>query len=125
MDVLKLTIDDAPAELAIAIREYFPASEWDNAARVSYLESGWNWDAEANTTDVTHPCGSLRAVRDGVRITAEWSIGYFQINWCNYMDWDRCSLWNVRQNVGTAHDLWSRAGWRPWYFSAQQLGLLP
>lgn len=119
------SINDAPTELADAIREFFPREEWDNAASISYLESEWKWDAEADTTaGGAFPCGTVIATRGGVKIAAEHSISYFQINACNYPDWNWAHFFNVRQNVGTAHALWSERGWSPWYFSAQTLGLI-
>lgn len=122
---LPKTVDQAPEELAGPIKEFFPEDQWDAAASVSWLESDWRWDALADTTDGAHPCGAVISERDGVKITAECSIGYFQINSCNHPDWNPAHLYNVRQNVGTAHDLWANAGgsWSPWYFSAQALGL--
>jgi len=120
-----VSVNDAPQELADAIREFFPPEEWDNAAGIAMLESGWNWAAEADTTrGGSVPCGTLIATRGGVAITAEHSIGYFQINACNYPTWNWAHFFNVRQNVGTAHALWVERGWSPWYFSAQTLGLL-
>ena len=119
------SIDDAPDELAAAIREFFPPDQWDNAASVSQLESGWNAFALADTTDAAHPCGAYLGERDGVRVTAERSVGWFQINGCNLPEnWNWHHLYNTRHNVGTAHDMWARRGWQPWYFSATQLGLL-
>ena len=119
------SINDAPAELGDAIREFFPSAEWDHAASISYLESGWNWDAEYDTTNGgSVPCGTPLPPIRGVPVTAEHSISYFMINACNYPDWEWAHFFNVRQNVGTAHALWSARGWQPWYFSAQTLGLL-
>jgi hypothetical protein len=118
------SIDDAPEEIRTPIKEFWPESEWDNAASISFLESGWNWDAENNTTSSETPCGALLRVSTDVRVTAEHSIGYFQINSCNYPEWNPYSLFNARQNAGTAHALWATRGWSPWYFSAKQLGLL-
>lgn len=118
-------IDECPAELAEAIQNFFPESEWSNAAAVSELESGWSAFAEANTTDALHPCGSIIGTRRGVAISAERSIGWFQINACNLpSDWRAEHLFNTRHNVGTAHMMWNQSGWSPWYFSAQKLGLL-
>lgn len=126
MAVADLSISDAPVELADAIREFFPESEWDNAARVSYLESGWSAFALADTTTPSAPCGFPLYERDGVTVTAERSIGWFQINGCNLPPgWRWEMLFNTRHNVGTAHLYWSQRGWQPWYFSARQLGLLP
>lgn len=119
------SINDAPQELADAIREFFPAEEWDNAASISWLESGWEWNAEADTTQGgAIPCGTIIDHRDGVAISAEHSISYFQINACNYPTWNWAHFFNVRQNVGTAHALWASSGWQPWYYSAKSLGLL-
>lgn len=119
------SVNDAPAEIADPIREFWPAEEWDNAASISFLESGWQWDAENDTTlGGRYPCGSVIATRGGVAITAEHSVGFFQINVCNFPGWNVGHLFNARQNAGTAHALWSNRGWEPWYFSAQQLGLL-
>lgn len=124
MDATTLTLDSAPDELQLAIAEFWPSSEWDNAARIAYLESGWNWDAEYDSTTEARPCGSVVNYRNGVRITAEHSIGYFQINACNYPGWNAGHLFNARQNAGTAHALWVERGWAPWYFSAERLNLL-
>lgn len=119
--------ENAPAELQVAISEFFPQDEWDNAAAISRLESGWNAFAVNDTRRPDAPCGEVVDFRDGVRITAEYSIGYFQINACNLpAGWVPEHLFNARHNVGTAHDLFDRAGasWRPWYFSAKKLGLI-
>ncbi len=119
-------IDECPIELADAIREFFDQVEWDNAAAIAELESGWSAFALADTTSPTAPCGTLLAFRDGVRVTAERSVGWFQVNACNLpSDWRWEHLFNTRHNVGTAHDLFSRRGWSPWFFSAVTLGLLP
>jgi hypothetical protein len=118
------TIADAPSELQDAIREFFPDQQWDNAASIARLESGWSAFAVADTRDADHPCGARLTTRDGQLVTAEWSIGWFQINACNLpADWKPEHLFNTRHNVGTAHDLWSRRGWSPWLFSARRLGL--
>ncbi len=140
-------IDDCPAELAEAIREFWPTEEWDNAAAVAEIESGWSPFAENDTRRDGFPCGAqlnvqkgvrvtaewstvLAALRSpraqkGIRVTAEWSIGWFQINACNLPShWMPAHLFNTRHNVGTAHDMWDRSGWAPWFFTANQLGLL-
>ena len=116
---------DAPAELQAAIAEFWPAEEWNNAASIAKLESGWNAFAEADTTDFEHPCGADLGIREGVRVTAERSIGWFQINACNLpREWKAEHLFNTRHNAGTAHAMWDERGWSPWYFSAKTLGLL-
>lgn len=118
-------IGQAPKEIADPIMEFWPPEEWDHAASISYLESGWKWDAEDDSTNGGQvPCGTVIRQQGGVNVTAERSIGYFQINSCNYPDWNPAHFFNARQNAGTAHALWSQRGWEPWYFSAQQLGLL-
>ncbi len=118
-------IDDCPVELAAAIREFWPDDEWDNAAAVSEIESGWSAFAENDTRRDGFPCGAQLNVRKGIRVSAEWSIGWFQINACNLPShWTPCHLFNTRHNAGTAHDMWARSGWAPWFFTANQLGLL-
>ena len=118
--------DDPPAELLEAIREFWPEIEWANALNISLLESGWDAFALHDSTSPTHPCGSPVDAIDGVEITAERSVGYFQINSCNFPDWEWQRLYNARHNAGTAHMLWENAGgsWSPWFFSARSLGLL-
>jgi hypothetical protein len=113
-----------PMELRVCIQEFFPDWEYDNAASISYLESSWYAFAANNTVTPTHPCGSVIEVRNGVAITAELSLGYFQLNSCNFPDWDPWRFFNCRHNVGTAHMLWDERGWAPWYYSATRLGLL-
>lgn len=108
----------------MAIQEMFPPEEWENAANVALLESGWDAFAVANTVDEEHACGSIIGHRDGVAIAAERSVGYFQINSCNYPDWEWQRLYNARHNAGTAHMIWQSQGWRAWYFSAKALGLI-
>lgn len=117
-------IDDAPEELSSPIKEFWPPEEWGNAASIAYLESQWEWSAENDTTAPGRPCGATLRVVNGVTVTAEHSIGYFQINSCNFPGWNPAHFFNARQNAGTAHALWAARGWEPWYFSAQKLGLL-
>jgi hypothetical protein len=118
------SIDDAPYDLANAIREFWPSDQWDAAASIAYLESGWQPFALADSTDADHPCGTPVGDRDGVVVTAERSIGYFQINSCNFPAWEWQRLYNGRHNAGTAHMLWASRGWQPWFFSARSLGFL-
>jgi hypothetical protein len=119
-------LTDAPNELQVAISEFWPDSEWDNAAAIAQLESGFDAFAVDDSTDNEHPCGAFLRVEDGVRVTAERSVGYFQINSCNFPEWEWQRFYNARHNAGTAHRLWDAAGqsWQPWYFSAKQLRLL-
>lgn len=121
---MSVTVDQCPAELRVAIQEFWPVEEWDHAAAISQLESGWDAFALADTIDQEHPCGAIITVKDGVPVSAERSVGYFQINACNYPDWEWQRFYNARHNAGTAHALWSERGWRPWFFSALRLGLL-
>jgi hypothetical protein len=117
---------DVPSELWAAITDFWPQEQWLNAANISRLESGFDAFADADTTSGVHPCGAYIGSRGGVPISAEHSVGYFQINVCNYPDWDWKRLWNAYQNAGTAHALWDSAGqaWSPWFFSASRLGLI-
>lgn len=115
---------DAPPELQTAIALFWDSSEWENAANIAQLESGFDAFAVNDSTDAQHPCGYSIGTRDGVAITAERSVGYFQINSCNFPDWEWQRLYNATHNAGTAHMLWSASGWSPWYFSATTLGLL-
>lgn len=120
------SVNDAPFEIADPIREFWPPEEWDNAASISFLESSWRWNAEVDSTKGGQiPCGTVIDTRDGVKVTAEHSIGYFQINVCDFPKWNPAHFFNARQNAGTAHALWMARGWSPWYFSAKALGLLP
>lgn len=115
---------DAPAELQAGITEFFPIDEWENAANVALLESGWNAFALNDSTGPHAPCGTIIGERDGVKIAAERSVGYFQVNTCNYPDWEWQRLYNARHNAGTAHMIWERQGWGAWYYSAKALGLI-
>lgn len=117
-------ISDAPPELQVAVQEFWPESEWDNAVSIAFLESGWDAFAVNDTTSAHAPCGTPITRRGGVTITAERSVGYYQLNACNFPDWEWQRFYNARHNAGTAHALWDQRGWSPWYFSAQQLGLL-
>jgi hypothetical protein len=120
-------IDDCPPELRDAIREFWSSDQWDNAANISRLESGWSAFAEADTRTPEAGCSQPIGQRDGQVITAEHSIGWYQVNACNLPPgWRWEHLFNTRHNVGTAHMLWDQAGqsWRPWFFSARELGLL-
>lgn len=114
----------APPELRASVEEFFPLDQVDNALRVAYLESSWDAFAVDDTTDATHPCGSHLRFENGLDIYAERSVGYFQINVCNFPSWDWRRLYNAEQNAGTAHMLWAERGWQPWYQSAKILGLL-
>lgn len=123
--VFGLHYADAPEELQSYVSAFWPPGEWDNAVRIAYLESGWSAFAERDTRDPEHPCGARLDPINGVPVSAEWSIGWFQINACDLPpDWRPEHLFNTRHNCGTAHEYWSKRGWSPWFFSAQKLGLL-
>lgn len=115
-----------PEELRLAIEEFWPESEWDNASAIAWEESRWDAFALDDTATAAGGCGRYLREQDGVSIFSERSVGYFQINACNFPTWEWQRLYNARHNAGTAHLLWENAGqsWRPWYFSATRLGLL-
>jgi hypothetical protein len=117
---------NCPLELIVAIMEFWPESEWENAANIVGLESNFDPFAVADTTTADAPCGAQIGTTGGIAITAERSIGYFQINSCNFPGWEWQRLYNARHNAGTAHLLWAYANesWSPWYFSAKKLGLI-
>jgi hypothetical protein len=117
-------IDECPPELGFAIRAFWPEEEWENAASVSELESGWNAFALLDTATRAGGCGKPAGEIRGVPVTGERSVGYFQINTCNYPSWNPWHFYNAWHNAGTAHMLWEQRGWQPWFFSAQTLGLL-
>jgi hypothetical protein len=117
-------IDDCPAELRAVIQQFWPEDQWENAAAIALLESGWNAFALNDTATAAGGCGRYLETRNGIRITSERSVGYFQINACNFPTWPWERLFNAAHNAGTAHMLWDSRGWSPWYFSASQLGLL-
>lgn len=123
-DTSKLFMWEAPAELQVAVQEFWPQPEWDNAVSLAYLESGWDAFALNDTATSVGGCGVFIEQRDDVRITSERSVGYFQINACNFPGWEWQRLYNARHNAGTAHMLWESRGWAPWLFSARKLGLL-
>lgn len=122
MDVTGLA--DTPEELRVSIVEFWPEEEWDHAAQIAKLESNFDAFALDNTVDSTHPCGAYLRTVDGVRVSAERSVGYFQINSCNYPEWEWQRFYNARHNAGTAHMIWSVQGWGAWFFSAKALGLI-
>jgi len=118
--------DDCPIELWVAIQEFWPESEWINAANIARIESGFDAFALDDTATPNGGCGVPIGSRNGVPIVSERSIGYFQINSCNFPDWEWQRFYNARHNAGTAHALWDQNGgnWRPWFFSATELGLI-
>lgn len=119
------SIDEAPAELADAIREFFPPEQLDNAASISFLESGWNAFAFNDTSQWPVDASGFIYYIGGVGIAPERSVSYFQIETLHLPPaWHWWDLFNVRHNVGTAHLYWSERGWSPWQLSAKALGLL-
>lgn len=119
-----MQIDAAPVELRESIKEFWSEEQWDNAASIAYLESGFNAFAVRDTRDRNHPCGAFIDTPNGVPTYAELSVGYFQINSCNFPSWEWQRLYNARHNAGTAHMIWMEQGWGAWYFSAKKLGLI-
>lgn len=119
-----MPLADAPLELQDGIREFWPDSEWDHAADIARIESGFDAFAVHDSTGPGRPCGTAIGDIDGVPIVAERSVGYFQINSCNFVGWEWQRLYNARHNCGTAHLIWSGQGWGAWYFSAKELGLI-
>lgn len=115
----------APDDLSEYIRQYFPEDEWENAARVSYYESGWRDDAENDTRwRVNGRCGERYWYSDEVGwADTEWSIGYFQINICAHGG-DKAFWTDAENNVKEAADLFDAEGWRPWLVTARRLHLL-
>jgi hypothetical protein len=116
-------ISEAPEELQVAIREFWPQDQWDNAASIAKLESAFDAFALLDTTRAVG-CGVTIASRSGVHIVSERSVGYFQINSCNFPTWEWQRFYNARHNAGTAHMIWDSQGWGAWYFSATALGLI-
>lgn len=117
--------DGVPDELWYSVAEFFPESEWENACNIARLESAFDAFALRDTATQAGGCGIAIGESDGVRITSERSVGYFQINACDFPDWEWQRLYNARHNAGTAHLLWSgNNDWSPWFFSARKLGLI-
>lgn len=113
-----------PEDLDRAIRQYWPATEWKNAARMAHEESGWRNDAERNTLAraggrCNVPIGTLP---DGTPIVSEQSVGYFQINVCAHKH-DRAYWIDTDNNVSYAAQLYREGGWGAWRVSARKLGL--
>ena len=115
---------DPPAELVAAIAEFWPEEERGNAADIAWLESAYDSFAVHDSTSPAAPCGTIISASNGVSVAAERSIGYFQLNACNFEGWEWQRFYNARHNAGTAHMLWAERGWQPWYFSAKLLGLI-
>jgi hypothetical protein len=116
--------DDAPAELLAAVVEFWPDDQVDNALAIARLESNWDPFALIDTASKYGGCGIAIGELRGTPITTEQSVGYFQINACNFPTWEWQRLYNARHNAGTAHMLWAQRGWQPWFFSASTLSLL-
>lgn len=117
------TIHDAPLELQVGIRKYFPVEQWDNAAAIAKLESNFDAFALDDTATPNGGCGVPLPKVNGVDVQSERSVGYFQINACNFTSWEWQRLYNADHNSGTAHMIWANQGWGAWYFSAHTLGL--
>jgi hypothetical protein len=115
--------DDAPGELVLAVQEFWPDDQVDNALAVAQLESGWDAFALNDTASKYGGCGLVIATLGDVLVTSERSVGYFQINSCNFPTWEWQRFYNARHNAGTAHLIWENQGWSAWLFSAHRLGL--
>jgi len=114
----------APPVLASAIRRFFPAGEWVNAAEIAYCESGWNPRALADTVASRGPCGTRYQLPNGQWATTERSRGYFQINGCSHPQWDSDDLYDPERNAeAAAHLHRQRGNWGAWFISAGKLGL--
>lgn len=118
------SLSDAPAELQVAIAEFWQEEERDNAAAIAFLESGYDAFAILDTTNGDRPCGTRFTDALGRDVSAERSVGYFQINSCNFPDWEWQRFYNARHNAGTAHLIWTQQGWAAWFYSATKLGLI-
>jgi hypothetical protein len=113
-----------PEPLAALIRAEFPAAQWVNAGEISYLESGWRADAEADTRwRADGELGVEYTMDDGRSALTEWAVGYYQIN-IGAHGGDFATWSDPARNVAKARELWGYSGWSPWYYSAQSLGLL-
>lgn len=113
-----------PNDLVWLVRQHWPWSEWSNALAIALSESGWDAEAENDTTDGDHPCGSALYERGGEMVSAERSVSYFQVNLCNYPEDRWAELQTPAGNVAEAAALWRARAWQPWYFTAGYLGLL-
>lgn len=115
----------APPGLSQGIMSFWPYDVWTDAARLSYLESGWRYDAVNNTLWRANGQCNQRYYLDppGIWAQTEHSVGYFQINICAHgHDEDYWKL--PDHNCSKAADLYNQSGWQPWSYSAGQLGLL-
>jgi len=114
-----------PQALDEAIQTYFPAAEWVNAAEISFLESSWNPDATNDTRGLAAgQCNAPYTLEDGTPAQTEHSVGPWQINLCVHTI-PETDARDPRLSTIFAHNLWSAAGWQPWFLAARQLGLLP
>src|SRR5574341_2595073 len=69
----------APAAFSDLIRQYWPSSEWVNAASVAYLESHWRSSAVADTRGRAGGlCNQRYTLPDGRYALTEYSVGYFR-----------------------------------------------
>jgi hypothetical protein len=93
-------------EISALASLYWPLADIDNAVDVAWIESGfqtaaWNRDNED-------------------------SRGLWQINVSGlaHPELARFNLWDPQVNAYYAARIWRDSGWKAWYNSAKQLGLL-
>lgn len=115
----------APPRLSAAIMAFWPEDLWWDAARVSYYESSWKYNA---VNDTRHKAGGQCGVRywysDEVGwAQTEYSIGYFQINACVY-GYDQDYWEQPDHNAAKAIQLYNNGGWSHWVVTARRLGLI-
>ncbi len=78
--------------IEMAIQQWWPESEWENAWCIIGRESTWRpW--------VVSPTGDY---------------GLFQLNRIHAASYDWGRILEIDFNVAAAHDLWTTNDWRPW-----------
>ena len=96
----------APDAARSLIQQYFPANEWENAAKIGECESGW--------------------VATAHNSRGEDSRGWFQINIGPGANTDMAnlSLFDPEVNVRAAVIIWKRQGWQAWLNCAIRTGVI-
>lgn len=114
---------NAPGWLKSLVAEHFPSGQRGNALDISYLESGWNTSAVNDTRPRANgECNQPYTLPDGRPARTEFSVGLFQINICAHGGSE--GQWkNPSNNAEKAGALFASAGWKPWKYSADKLGL--
>jgi hypothetical protein len=90
------------------VQKYFPAEAVENALKIMALESR----------------GIPTAHNPGTNETPEDSWGLFQINARAHPQWAGLNLTDPETNIRLAAELFTAAGYNPWYNAAAKLGLL-